>query len=242
MANPYQSQMNQYKRMKFETASPEMLILMLYDGAIKNITQAKSMIYDKEQIEPCSNALIKAQNIITELMVSLNFDIGGDIAKNLFNIYEYVNYTLAQANINKNDDNLDVVLQMLKDLRGTWQEVIKINKEKYPDGIPEPAVAPKSEAPPRAAATPQPTPQPAAAPPQPASAPTQQSTPPPAEPAPSSSPGIDPLPGDTPAPKPDAEPAAPIAAKTPSDADKAKAQAQTNRFKQIYGKNIPRKV
>jgi flagellar protein FliS len=140
MALPYQNQMNQYKRMRVETASPEMLILMLYDGAIKNINVAKSLIFEKGQIDKCSNCLIKAQNIIAELMASLNFDIGGDIAQNLFNIYEYVNYTLAQANINKNDDNLDAVIQMLKDLRETWQEVIRINKEKYPNGIPEKAV------------------------------------------------------------------------------------------------------
>ena len=40
-------------------------------------------------------------------MVSLNFEIGGDIARNLFNIYEYINYTMAQCNINKNDHNLE---------------------------------------------------------------------------------------------------------------------------------------
>jgi|SaaInl4_135m_RNA_FD_contig_123_15497_length_1300_multi_4_in_0_out_0_1 flagellar secretion chaperone FliS len=236
MANPYQSQMNQYKRMKFETASPEMLILMLYDGAIKNIIQAQSMIYDKNQIEVCSNALIKAQNIITELMVSLNFDIGGDIAKNLFNIYEYVNYTLAQANINKNDDNLEVVLQMLKDLRGTWQEVIKINKEKYPDGIPEPAAPPKSEAAPKLSPGPAPATiaaQPApAAPPAPSPAPISETQ---AE-TPIQRSAETP---ETPASKPIAQPGTPAqpAAKTPTAAN-----AQTNRFKQIYGKNIPRKV
>lgn len=137
MAVPYKNQMNQYKRMKIETASPEMLILMLYDGAIKNI---KISIQSLEQEQPdyqnSSNCLIKAQNIITELMVSLNFEIGGEIARNLFNIYEYINYTLAQCNVNKNNDNLDTIIAMLSDLRETWKEVIRINKEKYPNGIP----------------------------------------------------------------------------------------------------------
>ena len=217
--------------MKFETASPEMLILMLYDGAIKNITQAKTIIYDSTQIEVCSNALIKAQNIVTELMVSLNFDIGGEIAKNLFNIYEYVNYTLAQANINKNDDNLDVVLQMLKDLRGTWQEVIKINKEKYPNGIPEPAPIPKAEAAPTAETTPQtpsPTPEPTpTSKPEPASTetPTEEPATPPPDPVVSTQTTFD-------------DPV--VAAKHQSAADRAK--IQTNRFRQIYGKNNPPKA
>jgi flagellar protein FliS len=140
MALTYQNQMNQYRRMKIETASPEMLILMLYEGAIKNIVLARDLLNEKNKIDACSNAFIKAQNIIAELMSSLNFEIGGDIAKNLFNIYEYINYTLAQANVNKNDHNLEAVMTMLKELRDTWQEVIRINREKYPNGIPRPTV------------------------------------------------------------------------------------------------------
>jgi len=137
MAVPYKSQMNQYKRMKIETASPEMLILMLYDGAIKNIKiSLQSIGQEQPDYQTSSNCLIKAQNIITELMVSLNFEIGGDIARNLFNIYEYINYTLAQCNVNKNSENLDTIIGMLGDLRETWKEVIRINKEKYPNGIP----------------------------------------------------------------------------------------------------------
>ena len=137
MAVPYKSQMNQYKRMKIETASPEMLILMLYDGAIKNIKiSLQSIGQEQPDYQTSSNCLIKAQNIITELMVSLNFEIGGDIARNLFNIYEYINYTLAQCNVNKNSENLDTIIGMLSDLRETWKEVIRINKEKYPNGIP----------------------------------------------------------------------------------------------------------
>lgn len=143
MAVPYKNQMNQYKRMKIETASPEMLILMLYDGAIKNIKISIQSIRDEQpDFQQSSNCLIKAQNIITELMVSLNFEIGGDIARNLFNIYEYINYTMAQCNINKNDHNLDSIVEMLTDLRETWKEVIRINKEKYPNGIPRPTSPP----------------------------------------------------------------------------------------------------
>lgn len=137
MALAYQNQqLGQYKRMKIETATPEMLILMLYDGAVKNITLAREIMGDRSKIDQCSNHFIKAQNIITELMVSLNFEIGGEIARNLFNIYEFINYTLAQANITKSEDNLDTVITMLKDLKGTWQEVIRINRERYPAGLP----------------------------------------------------------------------------------------------------------
>jgi len=215
MAMPYKSQMNQYKRMKIETASPEMLILMLYDGAIKNIRIAHQGMDNPSEIETCSNSLIKAQNIITELMVSLNFEIGGDIARNLFNIYEFVNYTLAQCNVNKNTDNLDTVITMLTDLRETWKEVIKINKEKYPNGIPRPEGIDESNPQNPMAGTTRPSEQIADQ-----GADSQdsiqqnpeQTTPPPAQPA----------------------------AQTPPQNNKVTRQA--NRFKQVYGKNLPRKI
>lgn len=215
MAMPYKSQMNQYKRMKIETASPEMLILMLYDGAIKNIRIAHQGMDNPSEIETCSNSLIKAQNIITELMVSLNFEIGGDIARNLFNIYEFVNYTLAQCNVNKNTDNLDTVITMLTDLRETWKEVIKINKEKYPNGIPRPEGIDESNPQNPMAGTTRPSEQMTQQnvnQQEPAPQNPEQSTPPPAQPA----------------------------APTPPQNNKVTRQA--NRFKQVYGKNLPRKI
>ncbi|PCJ21300.1 MAG: flagellar export chaperone FliS [Candidatus Cloacimonadota bacterium] len=196
MAVPYSNQMNQYKRMRIETASPEMLILMLYDGAIKNINIAASCLDDDTQIETSNNALIKAQNILTELMVSLNFDIGGDIAKNLYNIYEYLNYTLAQANMTKDAKELSVATDMLKNLRETWKEVIRINKEKYPNGIPKPVIGKSTN--------------------------------------------------DDINQKDIPKTVAPIVSQTPISSNpvvsqSAKANAQTNRFRQIYGKNMPNK-
>ena len=241
MATPYKSQVNQYRRMKIETASPEMLILMLYDGAIKNIKTAVANNQGDENtnLEVFSNMLIKAQNIITELMVSLNFDIGGDIARNLFNIYEYVNYTLAQANINKSNENMDTIIQMLTDLRGTWKEVIQINKEKYPNGIPRPATASGEDTPLTTASEGRVT----------------QSPPPAQEAVPGGTGAPDPVqtsqPTDSASPPaqdqpetPPASPAPPVASPVPRPGQPSQAQVnrQTNRFKQVYGKNLPRKV
>lgn len=114
--NPY----NQYKQTSVETASPEKLILMLYDGAIKFINQAKISM-DEKNIEETNKALIKTQNIISELIIGLNMDTG-EIARNLYNLYDYFQRRLVEANTKKDTGILDEVLGYLEELRDTWAE------------------------------------------------------------------------------------------------------------------------
>lgn len=114
--NPY----NQYKQTSVETASPEKLILMLYDGAIKFINQAKISM-DEKNIEEINKALIKTQNIISELIIGLNMDTG-EIARNLYNLYDYFQRRLVEANTKKDTGILDEVLGYLEELRDTWAE------------------------------------------------------------------------------------------------------------------------
>jgi len=80
--------LNAYKTAKVKTASQGALILMLYDEAIRQIKIATDLIKEKSRaLDKVHNALVKAQDIVTELMVGLDFEKGQDIAKNLFNIY-----------------------------------------------------------------------------------------------------------------------------------------------------------
>ena len=128
-ANPYA----EYKRTQVETASPERLILMLYDGAIKFLVQAKLKMAgnkkDPKTIEEINKSLIKGQNIIYELIKSLDMEQGGDIAANLFSLYEFMLNQLVIANIEKNPEPVTQVISMIKDLRATWVEVIKIQQK-----------------------------------------------------------------------------------------------------------------
>jgi flagellar protein FliS len=136
--NPY---LNQYKKAQVQTASPEQILIMLYDGAIRFLNQAKVHIQNKN-IEQSHVNIVKAQRILTEFMSSLDMDLGGDMAKNLFNLYEYLHYRLVQANIKKDLEAIDEVLEHLRSLKGTWEEAIKIAAreqdasmdEDYPDG------------------------------------------------------------------------------------------------------------
>lgn len=121
----------QYRQTQIQTAKPEQLILMLYDGAISFLKKAKVSIENKN-IEESHNLLIKAQDIIIELMASLNLEVG-EIALNLFRLYEYMHYRLVEANIKKDEKPIDEVLSMLQELREAWETAIKKVKEEKPE-------------------------------------------------------------------------------------------------------------
>ena len=110
-----------YQENSVLTASSGKLLLMLYDGAIKFLKFAKISIND-QNIEATNKYLKKAQRIITEFMCTLNMDI--EISKSLYSLYEYMNYRLMQANIKKDNAMIDEVLDMLIELRDTWEKAM----------------------------------------------------------------------------------------------------------------------
>lgn len=121
--NPYR----QYLVNKVETASPLMLIIMLYDESIKMCEQAKVDIgKNKESVH---NKLIKAQKIITELTVSLNMEQGGEVADNLKALYVYLHMRLVEANIENDASKIDEVLRIMRDLREAWHTVNQENRK-----------------------------------------------------------------------------------------------------------------
>ncbi|HPZ63410.1 MAG TPA: flagellar export chaperone FliS [Halanaerobiales bacterium] len=117
--NPYQK----YKTAQYSTVSPEQLLLMLYEGAIKYARQAQKDM-EERNVEAANNKLKKTEDIISELMVSLNMDEGGEIAQNLYNLYDYMNRRLIQANIRKDPGLVDEVITLLTSLKESWEEVI----------------------------------------------------------------------------------------------------------------------
>lgn len=121
-----QNNSDQYLEQKVMAASPQELTLMLYEGAIKFIKQAK--IYNDDQlIEKTSNAILRVEAIYSELRATLNPEF--DISEELDKLYEYVIHRLAEANISKDNSILDEVLTMSIDFRDTWKEAMEIVKE-----------------------------------------------------------------------------------------------------------------
>jgi flagellar protein FliS len=124
--NPYAK----YKNTQVETANQEKLVLMLYNGAIKFINRAQEGLDDNDY-ETVNKLLGKSQAIINELMATLDLERGGEIAENLYNLYDYMNRQLIQANIKKEIEPMIEVQELLKELRSTWQEVMKqVGKKK----------------------------------------------------------------------------------------------------------------
>jgi flagellar protein FliS len=103
---------------------------MLYYEAVKQLDRSLELLTlnstgkkDPGRIEKIGRSVLKAQEIITELMVSLDFDQGGEIAKNLFSLYSWFNQELLEANVQQDLRRLTIVRNMVHELRGAWAQI-----------------------------------------------------------------------------------------------------------------------
>ncbi len=119
---------NQYQQNQVSTASPEQILLMLYDGAIRFTRQAiKGVEENKPELK--GYGISKAMAIIVEFSNSLNHDIGGQIAEDLDGLYGFMMRELTSANLKNDVEKLKHVEKLLMDLRLTWGEAVAINKK-----------------------------------------------------------------------------------------------------------------
>jgi flagellar protein FliS len=122
MALPETNPFNEYKKTQIATANQGKLIVMLYDGAIKFLNIAIENMSPKTY-DIANTNIIKAQDIITELLLSLNMKDGGEISQSLFNLYLFFKKTLLEANIKKDAEMIKGVIKLLKDLRDAWDKI-----------------------------------------------------------------------------------------------------------------------
>lgn len=127
VTNPYQK----YQNNSVNTASPGELTLMLYNGCLKFIHQAKKAI-EENNIESKNTNIQKAQNIISELMVTLNME--SSVSQNLMSLYDYLNRRLMEANIKNDVAILSEVEGFVADFRDTWKQVIQLNRQQQHAG------------------------------------------------------------------------------------------------------------
>lgn len=118
LANPYQK----YKQQEVLTASPIELIIMLYDGCMKQLKLARIAIQDRE-IENANKSLQKASRIIVELVNSLDFHY--PIAKDLLNLYEFMLGEIRTCNVTKETGPIEGVLELLGSLRESWVQIAR---------------------------------------------------------------------------------------------------------------------
>ena len=120
--NPYET----YQTNSVTTAPHGELTLMLYNGCLKFIGLAKIAITEN-QIEDRNRNIQKAQNIIAELMATLNMEIG--LAKEMMPLYEYVNRRLLEANIHQDLELLKEAEDIITEFRDVWKEALQINRK-----------------------------------------------------------------------------------------------------------------
>lgn len=127
MLSPYEK----YKQQSIMVATPGELTLMLYDGCIKFLKQARHHIENKD-IQEAHNNLIKASNIISELMSTLNMSYS--IAEQMLSLYVYVFNEISEINLKKDAVRLEPVIEIVQDFRDTWKQAIQIDRsQRYVD-------------------------------------------------------------------------------------------------------------
>lgn len=128
-----------YRETQIKTASKGKLVVFLYDGLIRFLEIALEN-FPLKKYDVVNNNILRAQDIISELIMSLNLD-AGDMSRKLLSIYSFFNTKLIEGNIQKNPEPVKFVRNMICELRDAWNEVAKkggtpdINEMKKEGGI-----------------------------------------------------------------------------------------------------------
>ena len=114
---------NAYRMNAVETASPEQLTLMCYDGALRFMRRAARAI-DDQDLGTASSATGRAQAIVNELNVTLDMEAGGDIARNLRDLYLFVNRHLSAGVTERRSASIRESMDVIAGLREAWAQAM----------------------------------------------------------------------------------------------------------------------
>lgn len=117
---------NIYKNNSVNCASKEQLLLMLVDGAVKFAKRGRLGI-EENNIKMAHESLVRVQDIFSELMATLDLK-AGDWAKDLYEVYRFINKTLAEANLKKDLKKADEAIELIVEVRDMWHEAHRLSK------------------------------------------------------------------------------------------------------------------
>jgi len=116
----------QYGQIKNDTqttyASPHQLMLMLFDGAIEAMSITVGAIQNKN-FELRSKQNTRSITIINGMCECLDMETGGELADNLYSLYQYMTQELFRASFKNDVDTIQNIQTMLKDIRGSWEKI-----------------------------------------------------------------------------------------------------------------------
>jgi flagellar protein FliS len=125
-AHPYA---RAYQNQSILTASPGQLVLLMYDGALRFMAQARAGFAleadNPRRIESINTALLRTQAILQEMRANLNMEAGGEVAENLDRLYDYHLRRLMQSNLRKDEEPLIEVEGLVRTLRDAWAEMLR---------------------------------------------------------------------------------------------------------------------
>ncbi len=124
-ANPYSKYIKQYQTSNITTATPEKLMILLFDGAIQFLIKAKTAI-EENNFKDRSQNIDGARKIIRELMRTIDLENGNDVSKQLFRLYNRMAMKLIKANVQRNAPLIDEVIEDLTNIRWGFQKAIEI--------------------------------------------------------------------------------------------------------------------
>ena len=125
-ANPWLS----YRQVATKTATPGQLVLMLFDGALRFLDKALVGFDLDDPLDSnlaINNNILKAQEILRELNMSLNMEQGGEFANTMRRLYNYYDLQLSQSNLQKDPAGVQTVIRLLSVIRGAWAEMLSGN-------------------------------------------------------------------------------------------------------------------
>jgi flagellar protein FliS len=131
----YSNGIQSYRKADILTSDPVKLVIMCYEETIESLKLAKEKIQE-EDYEKKAKAIIKAQDIIGELLCSLDFEKGGIIADNLKRLYNYMLRRILHGDVHRDTSAIDEVIGMLNELLSAWQSIYlqkDIQTRPYPD-------------------------------------------------------------------------------------------------------------
>ena len=134
MLNPYAKNLNQYKNNEILTATPEKLMIMLYDAAIQFLFKARKSINENNPAEICNN-IIGCQKILREFMKTIDLENGIEVGKHLFVFYDKLVKMLYKVNRKRDLDMLEEVINELKTLRSAFLDAIDIAAKEKSDSL-----------------------------------------------------------------------------------------------------------
>ena len=130
--NPWLS----YRQVATKTATPGQLVLMLFDGALRFLDKALVGFDLDDPLDSnlaINNNILKAQEILRELNMSLNMEKGGEFATTMRRLYNYYDLQLSQSNLRKDPSGVELVIRLLSVIRGAWAEMLTGNSSNTVD-------------------------------------------------------------------------------------------------------------